>query len=77
MQDQIQRERKVELDKLDKNDANRIVDELVAKVNNMALKAKEDINKLLNIYGFKAEMKLDVYNLTDKIPQKRGRKKKN
>ena len=79
--DQIQRERKVDLQKFPREDADRILGELSLQVANLSKTTQDQINTLLKIYGFRAEVVVNFYEMNAQPKQevkksKRGRPKK-
>jgi hypothetical protein len=77
------RERKVEINKLDKEQINQLGIMISEKINQICTGAAEEVNKILSVYGLNAKMSILFEELpknesmqVTNLPKKRGRKPK-
>ena len=70
----MDRERKVDLKSFSKEDSDRILNEVGAKVASLINQTKDEINTLLKIYGYEASFQVNFHDLNKQT--RKGRPKK-
>jgi len=84
MENVANRKRSFDINKLNTEEAEQLSTDLGAKVREICDEACEKANKILNIYGMKAQMQIVINEINEKkpemappaAPKKRGRPKK-